>query len=108
MLAGCSPGSRYLSENYSRSPQVLFQGEQATWSVVDKPESGRIVLWRGFASPAPAPPRPEYERTAVAYLAKTGRRCRILDGLPVAGHIWELTYTCDGAAVVASAPPPRR
>jgi len=85
-------------------PPTLFNAENADWLVADKPDNGKIVVQRDLmpaASGRPGAPMPQqsFERVAVAYLAKTGRACRINRSSQVVEQTWEFGYQCSARPI---------
>jgi hypothetical protein len=108
VLGGCAGRSEYLMSNYSGSPVSLFQAEGTHWIVLDKPdkegEQSKIaVLPDSMKTTTSTLPQQSYERAATAYLAKTGRTCRINRSSLVGSQTWEFLYDCHGRSVAANA-----
>jgi len=47
----------------------------------------------------------DYREAAEAFLAQSGRTCRITDGYLVVAPSWEFAYVCDPGQAVSSSPP---
>lgn len=108
-LAGCSSGAQYAMREYSGVSAVPFTVEDDdVYRVFDKPAESRLMITPSIAKAAAMGAvggatmgiadvsgiKPTYERAAVAYLASTGRHCRIVDGYLVQRPQWEFKYDC--------------
>ncbi|MBX9588434.1 MAG: hypothetical protein K2X43_03960 [Hyphomonadaceae bacterium] len=116
MLGGCASFS-YLGESYSALQPQIVTTKADTWRVFDRTAEGKLLVQRnpgnptasgvvgalGLATTNAAAPQPDYREAAEAFLAQTGRGCRIKDGYLVVAPSWEFTYECDKAPVTAGA-----
>lgn len=113
-LGGCASFS-YFSDNYAamEAQTIVTKGE--AWRVSDKAAEGKIFVQRnvgnmppqglagaGNLTAAAASPKPDYQAAAEAFLAQSGRSCRIKDGTPVIPPSWEFTYECEAPAVTGA------
>lgn len=104
MLGGCSSFG-YFGETYgSMAPHVITTRADSWW-VFDRAAEGKVIVQRtpGNAAglglnPAAQVPRPDYQEAAEAFLAQSGRTCKIKDGNLVVAPSWEFSYECDAAA----------
>jgi hypothetical protein len=106
-LTGCA-GINYLIDNYGDMQPVSVETAHGAYLVYDKPSENRMAvqLPAGMAavqgiggglllSPAStATPKPIYQAAAEAYLAQTGRRCKVTDGYLIVEPTWEFRYDC--------------
>jgi len=87
-----------------------FAGED-TYRVFDRPDVNKLMITPSLSKAMGAGalqgltfggvdamdsigPKPMFERAALAYLASTGRQCRIIDGYLVVRPQWEFKYDC--------------
>ena len=119
-LGGCSSFS-YLGETYASMPSQIITTKADTWRVFDKVAEGKVLVQRdpgGAATPGvvgslglkpanAAAPQPDYQEAAEAFLARSGRSCRIKDSYLVVAPSWEFAYECDAAPAVAGTQPIR-
>ena len=103
-LAACSGSGGGGNDFKFDTPPTLFKAESADWLVADKPDNGKIVVQRDLmpaANGRPGAPMPQqsFERVAVAYLAKTGRICRINRSSQVVEQTWEFGYQCSARPI---------
>jgi hypothetical protein len=111
MLSGCASANYVMSEYSGVQLKHFEMAEGQTYRVFDKPEANKLMITpsldraagAGFVSgltfgAVPAQdnlgPKPEYERASLAYLASTGRTCRLIDGYIVIQGQWEFKYDC--------------
>ena len=109
-LGGCASFS-YFSDSYAamEAQTIVTKGE--AWRVSDKAAEGKILVQRNVGTTPPqglagagnltgaaAPPKPDYQDAAEAFLAQSGRACTIKHGTPVIPPSWEFTYECSAGA----------
>jgi hypothetical protein len=97
-LAGCTAQPSSATRVYSAASATMFESAKQNWLVSDKPEKSTLVVQvDGFGGrQALDIPRQTFEQTAAAFLAKSGRKCRILSGTEVMSQTYEFAYRCDG------------
>lgn len=118
-LGGCSSFS-YLGETYGAMQAQMVTTKADTWRVFDRTAESKILVQRnpdnaaqgvvgslGLKPANAAMPQPDYQEAALAFLAQSGRSCRIKDGYLVVAPSWEFSYECDPGQSVASSPPKR-
>ena len=117
-LGGCSSFS-YLGETYGAMQAQVVTTKADTWRVFDRTAESKILVQRnpdnaqgvvgslGLKAANAAMPQPDYQEAAEAFLAKSGRSCRIKDGYLVVAPSWEFSYECDPGPNVSGAPPKR-
>jgi hypothetical protein len=119
-LGGCSSFS-YLGESYGAMHAQIVTTKADTWRVFDRAAESKILVQRnpgiaaaqgavgslGLNATNAAMPQPDYQEAAEAFLAQTGRSCRIKDGYLVVAPSWEFTYEC-GAGQGATSSTPKR
>jgi len=104
-LGGCSSFS-YLGENYGAMQAQIVATKADSWRVFDRAAENKILVQRnpgvaagqgavGSLGLNAAMPQPDYREAAEAFLAQSGRSCRIMDGYLVVAPSWEFTYVCD-------------
>ena len=104
-LAACGGSGGSGSEFKFDIPPTLFKAESTNWLVADKSDNGKIVVQRdsmGVAAngrPVAPLPRESFERAGVAYLAKTGRTCRINRSSQLVEQTWEFGYECSSRPI---------
>ena len=117
VLGGCSSFS-YLGESYGAMQAQIVTTKADTWRVIDRAAESKILVQRNPGAAAgqgavsslglnAAMPQPDYREAAEAFLAQSGRSCRITDGYLVVAPSWEFTYQCNPGADVSNAPPKR-
>lgn len=108
VLGGCSSFS-YLGENYGAMQAKIVTTKADTWRVFDRAAESKILVQRnpdnavaqgvvgslGLKAANAAMPQPDYQEAAEAFLAQSGRSCRIKDGYLVVAPSWEFSYECD-------------
>jgi hypothetical protein len=119
-LGGCSSFS-YLGETYGAMQAQIVTTKADTWRVFDRTAESKILVQRnpdnaaaqgvvgslGLKAANAAMPQPEYQEAAEAFLAQSGRTCRIKDGYLVVAPSWEFSYECDPGQRVSGSPPKR-
>ena len=104
-LAACTGDGSSGTDFKFDIPPTLFKAESTDWLVADKPDNGKIVVQRDLMSagakgrPGAPLPQQSFERTAVAYLAKTGRTCRINRNSLLVEQTWEFGYECSARPI---------
>ena len=120
VLGGCSSFS-YLGETYGAMQAQTVTTKADTWRVIDRAPESKILVQRnpgtaagqgavsslGLSATNAAMPQPDYREAAEAFLAQSGRTCRITDGYLVVAPSWEFAYVCDPGQAVSSSPPKR-
>jgi len=120
LLSGCGAGMQYAMDNYSGVKVVDYEViDEDIYRVFDKPAENRLMITPSVARAAGAGalqgltfggadamdtlgPKPKFEKAALAFLASTGRTCRIVDGYLIVKPQWEFKYDC---SVLPAAPP---
>ena len=107
-VAGCSSFSS-LGETYGAMSAQAITTKADTWRVFDRPAESKVLVQRvtsvqapaalGVNPPNVATPQPEYQEAALAFLAQSGRTCKIKDAYLVVAPSWEFAYECDRAPV---------
>jgi hypothetical protein len=106
VLSGCA--GLDAAEEYSDVDHVSYAVDGSTWWIWDKPRESRVMVspnpgrsmgqgfWSGLTLGAADTeiPKPQYQRVVEAWLARTGRRCAILDGYKLIKPQWEFKYRC--------------
>ena len=119
-LGGCSSFS-YLGETYGAMQAQTVTTKADTWRVFDRTAESKILVQRnpdnaavqgvvgslGLKAGNAAMPQPDYQQAAEAFLAQSGRSCRIKDGYLMVAPSWEFSYECDAGPVVSGSPPKR-
>lgn len=109
-LGGCASFG-YLGETYGAMQPQTITTKADTWRVFDRAAENKILVQRnpgntstpgvaaglGFNATNAAAPQPAYQEAAEAFLAQSGRNCKIKDGYLVVAPSWEFTYECDPA-----------
>jgi len=117
-LGGCASFG-YFGETYSAMQPQVVTTKADTWRVFDRAAEGKILVQRnpsgaaaqgavaglGLNSKNAAAPQPDYQEAAEAFLAQSGRSCKIKDGYLVVAPSWEFAYDCEGAPAVSGATP---
>jgi len=111
VMAGCGAGVQYAMDNYRGVEVKNFQIEEPDgeiYRVFDKPAENRLMITPSLGTAAAYGavsgatfgaanidgPKPIFERAALAFLASTGRKCRVIDGYLIARPQWEFKYDC--------------
>lgn len=105
-LTGCAGMDAAM--DYSGINPTHFTFQNATWRIFDKPSEGRLMITptlgramgEGFLSGLTFGaadtdiPKSEYQRAVEGWLARTQRRCTVLDGYKLIRPQWEFKYRC--------------
>jgi hypothetical protein len=125
MLCGCASANYVMSEYGGVQLKHFEMNDGQTYRVFDKPDANKLMITpsldraagAGFVSgltfgAVPAQdnlgPKPEYERASLAYLASTGRTCRLIDGYVVIQGQWEFKYDCSVQVLAPAPQPPKK
>ena len=110
-LGGCA-GVNYVVHEYSGiEPKSFDVAGEDTYRVFDRPDVNKLMItpslnkamgagalqgltFGGVDAMDSIGPKPMFEHAALAYLASTGRQCRIIDGYLVVRPQWEFKYDC--------------
>ena len=98
-LPGCASEPAGGTRVYAASSATMFEAANQKWLASDRPEKNTLVLQSdtfGASKPGETP-RQTFEQAAVAFLAQTGRKCRVLSGSEVMAQTYEFAYRCDPA-----------
>lgn len=118
VLGGCSSFS-YLGETYGAMQAQTVTTKADTWRVFDRAAESKILVQRnpgtaagqgavsslGLNTTNAAMPQPDYREAAEAFLAQSGRSCRVTDGYLVVAPSWEFIYECKPGLGVPNATP---
>lgn len=114
-LGGCASFS-YIGETYGALQPQAVTTKAGTWQMIDRATEGKVLVQRtqstassiasglGLNPTNAAAPQPDYREAAEAFLAQSGRTCRIKDGYLVVAPSWEFTYDCDSAPAAPATP----
>jgi len=96
--AGCTSETSSTTRVYAASSATMFEAAKLHWLVSDKPEKGALVIQLDSfgARQATDVPRQTFEQAATAFLARSGRKCRVLSGSELMAQTYEFAYRCDG------------
>ena len=97
-LGGCTSAPGNTTRVYATSSAAMFQAANQHWLVADKPDQSTLVLQLDSFGGRQAGDvsRQTFGQAAVAFLDKSGRKCRILSGSEVMAQTYEFAYRCDG------------
>jgi hypothetical protein len=108
LLSGCATADSPVDHYRGVQPMPIEYGGD-TWRIFDKPPEDRLMVTPSVAKTAGMAlangltlgtlaedlTKPEYQSAVEAWLARTGRTCRVTDGYVIARLRWEFRYACN-------------
>lgn len=119
MAGGCvsGPTMDYIRQEYTGVPVVLYATAEDEYRIFDKPDAGKMMITPSLSRAAgiggakgasyglvdnSQDTRP-WAAAAGAYLASTGRACRIVSAELLMNPQYEVKYDCSAAAQTPAA-----